>query len=39
MGDVLLTRGEEGDAKNNPVPFHRSVEIAKKLLMANPGSA
>ena len=39
MGDVLLKRGQEGDAAKVESHYARSLELADALLAANPGSA
>ena len=39
MGDVLIKRGQPGDAAQVEEHYTRSLDLAKKLLADNPGSA
>jgi tetratricopeptide (TPR) repeat protein len=39
MGDVLLKRGQDGDAAKVQDHYTQSIELAEALLKANPGSA
>ncbi len=39
MGDVLIRRGQPGDAAQVEQHFTRSLDLAEKLLADNPGSA